>query len=123
LRRPAEGGSRLSEDCTFYGNDQTHHGVPALQQYFAGIRAQMPDLRHEVTSTIEADGALALEVLASGSMLVNGREVSVEIRACDFLWVLDGKIVKWHAYTDTVGLQRQLGDALGSALGEALSDG
>jgi ketosteroid isomerase-like protein len=32
----------------------------------------------------------------------------VEIKACDFLWFQAGKIVRWNAYTDTPGLQRQL---------------
>jgi predicted ester cyclase len=100
----------LTPDCKFYADDQTHVGLEDIVVYFKGVMARLPDLRHEITSTITGTNALAAEIVARGTMQAppGGMPVQVEIKACDFLWYEGERIFRWHAYTDTAGLSRQL---------------
>jgi predicted ester cyclase len=104
-------GEIMTDDCYFYSDDQTYEGLVAVQEYFRDVMVRLPDLHHEVTSIIVGDDGLAAEVVAKGTMQhgPQGHPVKVEIKACDFLWFEEGRISRWHAYTDSAGLQRQLG--------------
>ena len=99
----------MTEDCYFYADDHSHEGLESIKEYFRGVMQRLPDLRHEVTSVIAGRDGLAAEVVAKGTMRVEpGGPVPVEIKACDFLWFEGDRISRWHAYTDSAGLNRQL---------------
>lgn len=99
----------MTEDCYFYADDHSHEGLESINDYFRDVMQRLPDLHHEVASTIAGEHGLAAEVVAKGTMKVRpGRAIPVEIKACDFLWLDGDRISRWHAYTDSAGLNRQL---------------
>jgi steroid delta-isomerase-like uncharacterized protein len=77
-----------------------------------------PDLKHEITHCIEAGDTLSCELHVTGTnsgtlqtpkgaVPATGKKVKFE--SCDYLRLRDGKISSWHAYTDMLSFQQQLG--------------
>src|SRR5215212_7398196 len=89
-----------------------------MRAFIAAYKEGFPDLRHEVIDYIESGDTIALELHIRGThtgplrgpqgdIPATGREVLWE--SADYLKVRDGKVVSWHAYTDTMAMLVQLG--------------
>ncbi len=89
-----------------------------LRDFIEAYLEGFPDLHHEVIDHVEADGTVALELHVRGThtgtlrgqqgdIPATGRSVLWE--SADYMKVRDGKIVSWHAYTDSLAFMVQLG--------------
>jgi steroid delta-isomerase-like uncharacterized protein len=88
---------------------------PVLEAYRNGF----PEMRHEITSAIESNDAIAIELqitmphtgvfmTAAGELPPTGK--TVLLKACDVVRLApDGSIASWHSYFDQASLMGQLG--------------
>ena len=77
-----------------------------------------PDLKHEISNFVESGDSFACELhvkgthsgpmqTPKGTIPATGKKVVFE--SCDYLRIRDGKVASWHAYTDMLAFQQQLG--------------
>lgn len=87
-----------------------------LREYFGEIFAAFPDFDLQVQQVAEAGDTVTVRWTAGATfagpgsfMGVEPTGARIELAGCDVLTVQDGKIVSNVAYSDAVGLLRQLG--------------
>jgi ketosteroid isomerase-like protein len=75
-------------------------------------------MKHRVKHSVEADGAIALELEVTGTHTgpmptpkgtVAPTNAKVVWESCDYIRVRNGRIVSWHGYYDSVPFLTALG--------------
>ena len=108
----------VTSDVEFRLPGATFHGVDGLWGMREMWWTAFPDLKHEMTNVVEDGDALACELHVTGTnsgalqtpkgtVPATGKKVLFE--SCDYLRLRDGRIASWHAYTDMLSFQVQLG--------------
>jgi predicted ester cyclase len=108
----------VTPDCEFRMPGGVFRGVQELWGMRQGWWSAFPDLRHEILTSVEDEGSLSCELHVTGThsgplqspkgtVPASGKKVLFE--SCDYLRFRDGKVSVWHAYTDMLSFQVQLG--------------
>ena len=102
----------------FRGVGAEANGIEELRGFLAAYLEGFPDLSHEVRDYVESGDTIALELHVRGTHTGTLRSPQGDIPptgrpvlwvSCDYLKLRDGKVVAWHAYTDTMAMLVQLG--------------
>ena len=110
--------SVTTPDVEFRMPGATLRGLAELKGLRQMWWTAFPDLKHEILNFVESGDSFACEIHVSGThsgpmqtpkgtIPATGKKVLFE--SCDYLRFRDGKVASWHAYTDMLSFQQQLG--------------
>ena len=108
----------VTPDCEFRMPGAELHGVQELWGLQQLWWSAFPDLKHEISHYVENADTLACELHVTGTHsgplqspkgIVPATGKKVVFESCDYLRFRDGKVASWHAYTDMLSFQQQLG--------------
>jgi predicted ester cyclase len=89
-----------------------------LRAFVEGYKAGFPDLAHEVVGYVESRDAIALELRVTGTHqgTLRGQQGEIPPTGREVVWqssdhveIRDGKVARWHVYTDQLAFLSQLG--------------
>jgi predicted ester cyclase len=110
--------SVVTPDVEFRMPGATMRGLQELWGLRQGWWTAFPDLKHEIIQYVENGDTFACELhvkgthsgpmqTPQGTIAATGKRVVFE--SCDYIRFRDGKVSSWHAYTDMLSFQHQLG--------------
>jgi ketosteroid isomerase-like protein len=105
-------------ETEFHMAGQTMRGFDDVKRLRDQWWGAFPNLHHTTTDYLESGDVYACELVVTGrhdgtmatpmaDIPATGRDV--EMRSADYIKVHDGKIVRWDAYPDMLGLLGQIG--------------
>ena len=108
----------VTPDIEFRMPGATIRGLQELKGLQKMWWTAFPDLKHQIVNCVGAGDTFACELRVAGThtgpmqtpngtLPATGKKVVFE--SCDYLRIRDGKIASWHAYTDMLAFQQQLG--------------
>lgn len=109
----------LAPDCHFkMPGFELRGGAAELKPMLSAYITAFPDLKHEVKHVVESNGTIAIELNVTGTHVgpmqtpegtipATGKKILWE--SCDYVRVVNGKVVSWHAYYDNTPFLTALG--------------
>jgi len=108
----------VTPDVEFRMPGATMRGAEELWSLRQMWWTAFPDLKHEISHSVEDGDTFSCELhvkgthsgpmqTPQGTISATGKRVVFE--SCDYFRFRDGKVSSWHAYTDMLSFQKQLG--------------